>query len=116
MAESKIVIIAAPDEALRRSLEFALESGGFEVDAHLYATGAFASRCANDAACAVIDDRAVNDWRMAPEQFRRFAKPIILLVSFFRPAPQLPGVTLVTKPFLGEPLIEAVRNAVAGML
>ncbi|BCH24224.1 transcriptional regulator protein FixT [Mesorhizobium sp. L-8-10] len=111
MARSEIVITAAPDDGLRRSLEFALESSGFRVDAHSYATDAFASRYARRAACAVIDDRAV-DWKIAPGQFLIFARPVILLVSLFRAAPELQKVTLVTKPFLGGPLIEAVRNAI----
>lgn len=109
---SEIIIAAAPDDGLRRSLEFALESNGFAVDAHPYAVQAFASRYALGAVCAVIDDRAVDDWKLAPEQFRCFAKPVILLVSVFRAAPNIQNVTLVAKPFLGGPLIDAVRDAI----
>lgn len=116
MGRSETILVAAPDEGLRRSLEFALESAGFEVDAHPYAVGAFASNCAGKAECAVIDDRAINDWRLLPDQLRSFARPVILLVSLFRSVPDLPRTTVVVKPFLGEPLIEAVRNATAGIL
>ncbi len=112
MCSSETIIAAAPDDGLRRSLEFAIESSGFRVEVHSYATDAFASRYAVVAACAVIDDRAV-DWKAAPEQFTRFAKPVILLVSLFRNVPQAKNVTLVAKPFLGEPLIDAIRKAVA---
>lgn len=112
MTLPEIVLVSAPDDAFRRSLEFALASAGFRTDAHLHATGAFASQFASEAVCAVIDDRAVEDWKLAPEQFLRFAKPVVLLVSLFRTPPDFPGVTIVVKPFLGEPLIEAVRNAV----
>lgn len=112
MNSSETIIAAAPDDGLRRSLEFAIESSGFRVIVHSYASDAFASQYALVAACAVIDDRAV-DWKAAPEQFSRFAKPVILLVSQFRPVPRAQNVTLVSKPFLGEPLIDAIRNAIA---
>jgi FixJ family two-component response regulator len=108
------VLVAAPDTAFRRSLEFALESAGFGTSGHLRVTGAFASEEASQAACAVIDDHAIDNWKLAPDQFRQFAKPVILLTGRFHAAPALPLVTLVIKPFLGEPLIEAVRNAIAG--
>lgn len=114
MAGIGIILIAAPDEGLRRSLEFALESDGFTAEAHSHASDAFASSSARHAACAVIDERAVDDWKLAAEQVRQFARPVILLASYFRTVPRLPRVSLVTKPFLGEPLIDAVRTALAG--
>jgi ActR/RegA family two-component response regulator len=114
VVRSEIILVAAPDAGFRRSLAFALESDGFRVDAHPGAVEAFASRHARGAACAVIDDDAVADWRLAPEQFGRFARPVILLVGFFHTAPALPFTRIVTKPFLGAPLIEAVREAIGG--
>jgi|SRR5690606_25137148 len=113
MTERRIVLVAAPDAGLRRSIEFALASGRFKTDAHGYATSAFASSYANQAVCAVLDDEAIEDWRKAPAQFVDFARPIILLVSPFRLAPDAPLLTVLRKPFLGEPLISAVRDAVA---
>ena len=114
MTALEIVLVAAPDRAFRHSLEFALESAGYRTNAYLSATGAFDSGSARDALCAVIDDLAVEDWKVAPEQLLRFGKPVVLLVNLFRNPPPLPRVTLVMKPFLGEPLIEAVRNAIGG--
>ncbi|QKC95245.1 hypothetical protein [Mesorhizobium sp. NZP2298] len=114
MTASEIVLVAAPDQAFRRSLEFALQSAGFQTSSHFYATAAFASERAGGAVCAVIDECAIEDWKLVPEQFLRFTKPIILLASLFQTPPSLPGVTFVMKPFLGEPLIEAVCNAIAG--
>lgn len=116
MARPETILIAAPDTVLRRSLEFALESDGFRVCAHPNASDALASADARQAACAVLDDDAIEDWEQAGEQFRRFAKPVILLVGLFHAAPDLPFVKPVMKPFLGEPLIEAVRSAVAGLV
>ncbi len=110
---SAIVLLAAPDAALRRSLVFALESDGFTVHAHGQAIDAFASHQARDAVCAVIDDEAVGDWASASRQFDEFGRPVVLLVGSFRAVPVPPLARLVMKPYLGEPLIEAVRNAVA---
>ena len=114
MITPETVLVAAPDLAFRRSLEFALESAGFGTSGHGPASGAFASEESGRAVCAVIDDHAIDDWKLAPEQFRRFARPVILLVGRLQAVPPLPHVTQVIKPFLGEPLIEAVRAAIAG--
>lgn len=112
MSERRIVLVAAPDAGLRHSIEFALASGHFLTDAHRYAASAFASPSANQAGCAVLDDEAIENWMEAPAQFEHFAKPIILLVSLFRTVPDLRSLTVLRKPFLGEPLIMAVRDAV----
>ncbi len=109
-----IVLVAAPDGAFRRSLQFALESAGFATDGSPHATGAFASKAAGQSVCAVIDDRAIDDWKRAPEQFTRFGKPVVLVTDLIDGRAALPNVTVVIKPFLGEPLIEAVNNAIAG--
>ena len=116
MDPSAIVLLAAPDAAFRHSLVFALESDGYAVDAHGRAADAFASDRARAAACAVIDDDAVGEWALASRLFERFGRPVILLAGPLRTVPAPPFARLVTKPFLGEPLIEAVRSAVAGAL
>lgn len=113
MDRSAKIIVAAPDEAFRRSLVFALESDGFTVNPHAQAAEAFASPQACHAACAVIDDDAVNDWTQASRQFDRFGRPVILLVGFLGKLPLPAQARFVMKPFLGEPLVEAVRDAIA---
>lgn len=115
MTRSDIILVAAPDAGFRRSLAFALDSAGFTVAAYVSAGDAFTSRLARDAACAVIDDDAVDDWKRASAQFGEFARPVILLVGFFRTVPVLPFARHVVKPLLGEPLIQAVRAAVASL-
>jgi FixJ family two-component response regulator len=109
-----LVIVVAPDKDFRRSLEFALESEGFVVEAHTSISKAFASPRAKKADCLVVDDAAVGDWRIVSEDFRHFGKPVVLLVGRVRAGPTLPLTTVLTKPFLGMPLIEAVRNLSAG--
>ncbi|WP_442579259.1 hypothetical protein ACSBOB_27755 [Mesorhizobium sp. ASY16-5R] len=110
-----VVLVAAPNEAFRRSIVFLLASERLETDSHCYATGAFASTRADHAACAVIDDEAVENWEDAPLQFDRFGRPIILLVSLFGKVPDGPLLKQLVKPFLGEPLIKTVRDAIAGV-
>jgi FixJ family two-component response regulator len=116
VVRSATILVAAPDRAFRRSLVFALESGGFTVDAHAGATDAFASGSALHAACAVVDDGAVSDWNLASRQFDHFGRPVILLVGFLHQIPVLPFARPLMKPFLGEPLVKAVRDAVSTML
>lgn len=109
-----IVLVAAPNEAFRRSVVFVLASEQLETDDHRYAANAFASKHAEYAVCAVIDDEAVENWEDALAQFERFARPVILLVSLFGKVPDAPLLRQLVKPFLGEPLIETVRDAIAG--
>ena len=109
-----VVLVAAPNGSFRRSIIFVLASEGLDTDAHHFATSAFASTRADHAACAVIDDEAVENWQDAPGQFGQFGRPIILLVSLFGKVPDGPFLKQLVKPFLGEPLIKTVRDAVAG--
>ena len=108
------VLVVAPDAVFRNSIAFALESGGFSVALCRHMNEGFMSPRARDAACAVVDDDAIDDWKLAREQFDRFAKPVIVLVGLFRSVPDLPVAMYLTKPFLGEPLIDAVSTLIAG--
>lgn len=110
LTAASLVLVVAPDRDFQRSLAFALEADGFAVDTHVRSSNAFASQRAGEAECAVVDDAAIEDWRMAEEEFHRFGKPVFLLVGKVRPIPNLPFTTILTKPFLGNPLIEAVRQ------
>jgi FixJ family two-component response regulator len=112
LTAAALVLVVAPDSDFRHSLEFALEAEGFAVASHDCTDEAFASQRATEASCAVVDDRAIQNWREADTEFRRFGKPVVLLVGRFRPLPELPLLTVLAKPFLGYPLIEAVRAAV----
>lgn len=112
--ERDVVLVVAPDAGLSHSLAFALESGGFDVAMHRRASEAFRSRDAGNAACAVVDDDAIEDWTLARQQFAAFARPVIVLAGMFRTMPDIPSITYLAKPFLGEPLIEAVRGAISG--
>lgn len=106
------VIVVASDAAFRHSLVFVLESGGFRVLSD-GALGALASPRSLGAGCAVIDEEAIPDRKQARQLFRTFARPVILLVERSRNSPS-GAVRYLTKPFLGEPLLQAVHEAIGG--
>lgn len=108
------ILVAASDAALRHSILFLLESERLVPIGHLHAAAAFASPHAERAACAVIDEDSIQDWHIAPAEFLRFARPVILLVGLARRVSDVPLLRHMTKPFLGEPLVRLVRNAIAG--
>ena len=114
MIAGNLVLVVVPDSTFRRSLEFALETEGFDVLSHTTVRHAFSSGTAREAACAVIDDAAIQDWNVAATQFGDFARPVVLLVGPFRAVPAMQGVSIVPKPFLGAPLVDAVRLAADG--
>lgn len=107
------IIVVAPDVAFRHSLVFVLESGGFAVLSYGSIETAFASPQVRDARCAVVDEEAIDSWQSARGLFEGFARPVVLLVSFLRAAPEAPPVRCLAKPFLGMPLLEAVQQAIA---
>lgn len=108
------VIVVTPDAAFRHSLSFVLESGGVGVFSYGALDPAFGSRQARDAGCAVVDDQAIHDWQYAQELFRNFEHPVILLMDQFRVSRDVPYARCLAKPFLGEPLLQAVQDAIAG--
>lgn len=114
MTAAALILVVAPDADFRRSLEFALETEGFAVEGHPRIETAFGSPRAGTAACAVVDDTAVADWKALAAEMRLFGRPLILLLDRVRAVPDLPLTTALTKPFLGAPLTEAVRRAMAG--
>lgn len=112
MTAAPLVLVVAPDKDFRRSLEFALEAEGFAVDSYGSMAGAFASSRAEEAGCAVVDDTAIGKWPEVEEEFRHFGRPVVLLSDRIGTMPSLPFTTVLIKPFLGNPLIEAVREVV----
>ncbi len=108
------VIVVTPDAAFRHSLTFVLESGGVAVLAYGALDPAFGSPQARHAGCAVVDDEAVHDWRYAQELFRSFERPVVLLMDQYRAPRDVRYARCLAKPFLGEPLLQAVQAAIAG--
>lgn len=109
MTTAPLVIVVAPDRAFRRSLEFALQTEGFSVESHPEIGLAIATPGALHASCAIVDDRAVENWAEAIVTFATFGRPVIFLAGEKSMPPALPTLTVLTKPFLGRPLIDAVH-------
>jgi len=106
------VIVVTPDVAFRHSLGFVLESGGVGVLSYGALDPAFGSPQARGAGCAVVDDEAIHDWPYAQALFRSFRRPVILLMDRYRPSRDMPYARCLAKPFLGEPLLQAVQDAI----
>lgn len=108
------VIVVTPDVAFMHSLTFVLESGGVRVLSYGTLDPAFGSAQARHVGCAVVDDEAIHDWQYAQELFRSFRHPVILLMDQYCPPLDVPYARCLAKPFLGEPLLQAVQDAIAG--
>lgn len=108
------VIVVTPDVTFRHSLTFVLESGGVGVLSYGALDPAFGSPQARDADCAVVDDEAIHDWQYAQALFASFRHPVILLTDQYRSPQEVPYARCLAKPFLGEPLLQAVQDAIVG--
>lgn len=105
------VLVVAPDQAMRRSLSFALEAEGYRVDAmpglHF---GAFPP-AGVETACAVVDEDALTDRKNPALELSGLDLAVILLVEQRRHLPALPRLSIIEKPPLGRDLIDAVAAA-----
>jgi hypothetical protein len=108
----RLVLVIAPDDGVRRSLEFVLEVEGYVVDSHAVLTTAIASPFAATAACAVVDEDAVEGLAAGWEAIGHLDKPIVLLVDWLRPLPDRAGMKVLGKPLLGHVMIEAVQSMI----
>jgi len=106
------VVVVAPNAALRHSIVFVLESGGYRVTSFSRIEPALSSSQPGSVACMVVDEEAIADWRGAKEHFADVAKPVVLLVNSLSAAADLPFATCLLKPFLGEPLLRAVQSVI----
>lgn len=114
LTTAPLVIVVAPDRDFRRSLEFALQTEGFAVESHPEIGLAIGTPGALTASCAIVDDRAVENWAEAIVTFATFGRPVIFLAGEKTMPPALPPLTVLTKPFLGRPLIDAVHAVAKG--
>jgi len=104
------LLVIAPDVDICRSLTFALEAEGYAVTALPDAASATAAGPgAYD--CTVIDQSAFAGTEADIRAFCAAVKPVVLLSN--APLEWAPTdlVRVVEKPTLGEPLSQAVRQA-----
>jgi hypothetical protein len=112
-----IALLVAPDDMVRRSLEFVIQAEGIFVDSHAFLASAIESPLLKKADCAVVDEDAVRVQKTALECLRQLPWPIILLAerperhhAISRSVP----VHVLAKPLLGAILIETLRRLRAG--
>jgi hypothetical protein len=113
LSRSGTILVAAPGAELRQSIVFALEADGFEVDAHDTLGSAIAASGASRSICFVVDENALGGHANGAMALKKVGLPVILLVDRLRAIPRLSRMKTLTKPLLGQRLIEMVRGASA---
>jgi hypothetical protein len=109
LSRSGIILVAAPGAELRQSIVFALEAEGLDVDAHPTLSSAIATG-SSGCICFVVDENALVGHANGAMALQRFGLPVILLVDRLRTIPRLARLKTLTKPLLGQRLIEMVRG------
>jgi DNA-binding response OmpR family regulator len=111
---SRIVLVAAPGAELRRSIVFALEADGYVAEAHASLNAAMAAPSAANCVCFIVDENALDGQTRRAATLKRLGIPVILLVDRIRTIPRVAGMKVLTKPMLGQSLLETVRATAAG--
>ena len=112
-----IALLVAPDDTVRRSLEFVIQAEGIVVDSHAYLVSAMDSPLLKEADCAVVDEDAVCPQKVALRYLKKLPWPVVLLAeqperldAFSQSAP----VHILAKPLAGGILLETLRRLRAG--
>lgn len=105
------VLVIVPDKELQRSIAFALEAEGLQLEFHDSLSDAMAQGRVCAASCVVVDEDALGSRREALAQISHATKPLILLVDRLRARADIEGVTVLTKPLLGQRLVETVERS-----
>ena len=102
------MLVIARDKELRRSIAFLLEAEGFDVSAYesVPSVGGIERR-----RCAVVDEDATVGDSQAWDRLKEISETIVLLLDRTGELPSDPVVRAVEKPFLGQNLVQAVRDA-----
>jgi hypothetical protein len=112
-----IALLVAPDDMVRRSLEFVIQAEGIIVDSHAFLASAIESPFLKKADCAVVDEDAVRAQKNDLDSLRKLPWPIILLTERPEQHRTISGtvpVHVLAKPLLGAILIETLRRLWAG--
>jgi two-component system response regulator FixJ len=113
-----LVLIAADDQAVRDSLQFALQLEGFGVRTHSAAGGLLADAALGRAACVILDDRKphLDGFAVMTALRERAIKvPVILLASYapvrLRARAAAAGFhAVLEKPLLNNVLLDTLRG------
>lgn len=102
------ILVVAPNSDFRHSLQFALESEGYEVTA----TESLANSATTEAEVTVIDHHALGKDQDAAIAFVTAHQPVVLLANARAHALSPWAFRTVMKPMLGDSLSGAVRQAI----
>jgi hypothetical protein len=108
MSKSRSIVVIVPDQALNRSLAFALEADGYRVSS--FASVASASTALPDSLC-IIADEGVLKTAAAPDDLSGFAGRTLLLREHGA-VPRHDAMTVLTKPLSGADVLAAVARFV----
>lgn len=111
MAARPTVLVVASKPAMLRSLRFALEAEGYEVDT----VTQLAECSAPDCGCVevvIIDQDALVDPANPAAELAGIDHPVILLVERMKRKPSRARLRVIEKPPLGRDLLDAVADAV----
>src|SRR5947209_7731272 len=122
MASSKAVVAVVDDDAaVRNSLKFSLEIDGFVVRIYAGAEELLRADDLNSCQCLVVDQdmpRMAGLELVTALRKQGLEVPAVLISGHVTPAVTrqavAAGIPVVEKPFLGNRLIELIRNATAG--
>lgn len=110
MKKPSSILVVAPDEQLRRSIAFALEAEGLQVEAFSDLRTASESD-ARDAEFAIVDENAVLSVQDGWRRVAALPHEVVLLIDRLRGVPEHYATRAVRKPLLGRRLVDAVTRS-----
>lgn len=106
MPKSRAIVVIVPDQALNRSLAFALEADGYRVSS--FSSVASATKALPEALCIIADDGVLKA-AGAPNDLSGFAGRTLLLREHGA-VPRHDAMTVLTKPLCGADVLAAVAR------
>src|SRR5688572_27960512 len=106
-----MVLVVAPDRAMRRSLAFALDARGYYVEAKPRLHAGQLSLDCGPRICTIVDEDPYADGRNAVAELSGLDVPVILRVERAAPPPARAGLCYIEKPLLAMDLLDADARA-----
>lgn len=106
MPKSRAIVVIVPDQALNKSLAFALEADGYRVSS--FSSVASAAKALPDALCIITDDGVLRA-AVAPNDLSGFAGRTLVLREHGA-VPRHDAMTVLTKPLSGADVLAAVAR------
>lgn len=107
MPKSRAIVVIVPDQALNRSLAFALEADGYRVSS--FSSLASASNALSESLCIIADENALPRAAAAANGLSGLEGRTLVL-SEHAAAPRKDTMTVLTKPLSGADVLAAVAR------